>query len=288
MDTLAHEFNITLNNLQLAVKRWGESSSKPILALHGWLDNAGTFNRLAPLLKDFQIFAVDMPGHGLSSHWPQGMSYHSIDAVGIVSQLVRHWNWEKVTLLGHSMGASIASLYAGAFPEKVDRLVLIEGLGPLAAPASEVPHRLRRSIQQYAELSLKKLPIYSSVEEAIELRRRVSMMSIGAATPIVTRGLKEVVGGFTWRTDPRLKMESPYRMTEEQVCECLKQITCQVLWIRANQGMNLDPFMASHRQQSVKELNVFRLDGNHHVHLENPNRVAEAITPFLLNQTFNV
>jgi pimeloyl-ACP methyl ester carboxylesterase len=283
LNTSAHEFNVTLNNLQLAVKRWGGSSSKPILALHGWLDNAGTFDRLAPLLKEFQIFAVDMLGHGHSSHWPQGMSYHSIDVVGIVSQLVHHWNWEKVTLLGHSMGASIASLYAGIFPEKVEKLVLIEGLGPLAAPASEAPHRLRRSIEQYAELPFKKLPVYSSVDEAIEIRRRVSGMSVEAATPIVTRGLKEVAGGFTWRTDPRLKMESPYRMTEEQICECLKQITCQVLWIRANQGMNLEPFMASHRQQSVKQLKVFRLDGNHHVQLEDPQGVAQAINSFLLN-----
>ena len=76
-------------------------------------------------------------------------------------------------------------------------------------------------------------------------------------------------------------MESPYRMTEDQVCACLKKIECPVLWIRANQGMNLDPFMASHRQESVKQLQVFRLDGNHHVHLEEPAPVAKAILSFL-------
>ncbi|MFM8314837.1 MAG: alpha/beta fold hydrolase, partial [Deltaproteobacteria bacterium] len=281
MQTEVRELTLNIGALQLAMKCWGKAEDKPILALHGWLDNAASFDRLAPLLTGYQIYAVDMPGHGLSSHWPQGMSYHSIDAVGVVSQWIHHWNFKKITLLGHSMGASIASLYASAFPEFVDKLVLIEGLGPLASPAEDAPTRLRRSILQYAELPHKKMPVYPSIEQAIEIRRKVSGMSVEATTPIVNRGIKKTEGGFTWRTDPRLKMESPYRMTEDQVCACLKKIECPVLWIRANQGMNLDPFMASHRQESVKQLQVFRLDGNHHVHLEEPAPVAKAILSFL-------
>lgn len=275
------EFSIHVNKMDLALKCWGDDSLPPILALHGWLDNAGSFDLVAPFLKRFQILAVDMPGHGYSSHWPQGMSYHSIDAVGVLAQIIRYFSWENIILLGHSMGASIASLFAGAFPEKVSKLILIEGLGPLAAPADDTPNRLRRSIMQYAELPFKKMPIYPSVEEALEIRRKFSQMSTEAARPIVTRGLKKIEGGYTWRTDPRLKMESPYRMTEEQISSCLKQISCPVLWIRANQGMNLETFMSVERQKTIKNLKTLRLDGNHFVHLESPNEVAKAILDFI-------
>ncbi len=281
MNSDPREIIVSLKSAKLAVKVWGAPEGTPILALHGWLDNAGTFDLLAPYLGKFQLFAVDMPGHGLSSHWAEGMSYHSIDAVGVVAQIIEHFAWEKVTILGHSMGASIASLFAGVFPERLDKLILIEGLGPLAAPPEDGPARLKRSILQYADLPNKKMPCYSSPEHAIEARRKASNLSREAATAIVLRGIKEISGGFTWRTDPRLKTESPFRMTEEQVIAFLNQITCPVLWVRANQGMQLDIFMSPSRQLSIRHLKIFRLDGNHHVHLEDPKKVAEALLDFL-------
>ena len=70
-------------------------------------------------------------------------------------------------------------------------------------------------------------------------------------------------------------------MTEEQVIAFLNQITCPVLWVRANQGMQLDIFMSPSRQLSIRHLKIFRLDGNHHVHLEDPKKVAEALLDFL-------
>ena len=132
-------------------------------------------------------------------------------------KLGEYWKWDRLILLGHSMGASVATLFAGTFPEKVDKLVLLEALGPLTSPADEAPERLKRSLSQYAQLPQKKLPIYATVERAIEVRRQVSGMSTEATAPIVLRGIKEISGGFTWRTDPRLKIDSPSRMTEDQI-----------------------------------------------------------------------
>lgn len=281
MNLEPQEIVVELEGVQIAVKRWGEPNAKPILALHGWLDNSGSFDYLAPLLKSFQVFAIDLPGHGLSGHWPKGMSYHSIDGVGTLAHLIRHWNWEKVILMGHSMGASIASLFAGTFPEQLDKLILLEGLGPLTSPAEEAPARLKRSILQHSELSTKQLPVYSDIDRAIEVRKQVSGMSEKATRPLVQRGIKEFSGGFTWRTDPRLKMESPYRMTEPQVIAFLKEISCPTLWIQARQGLKWDPWIINERTRAVKDLKTFEIEGNHHVHLEDPEKVAEIILSFL-------
>ena len=100
-----------VNHLSLACKVWGDGL--PCIALHGWLDNAGSFDRLAPLLPNSKIIAVDLPGHGLSDHRPQGTSAHFLDYVKDVAVLSDVLGLERFDLIGHSMGGGIATLVAG-------------------------------------------------------------------------------------------------------------------------------------------------------------------------------
>lgn len=89
--------------------------------LHGWQDNAGTFDRLIPLLpKEFSYLAIDLPGHGLSSQIPAGMQYHTIDKIYTINHLLKEYNWDKVSLIGHSLGSIISFLFTSVFPSKVD------------------------------------------------------------------------------------------------------------------------------------------------------------------------
>lgn len=107
------------------------AAKKKILAMHGWLDNSNSFSLLAPQLADrgFDIVATEHAGHGHSSHAPFGavLSYstYTEHAVAIMKEL----EWDSCLVLGHSMGAGVATSLAAAFPEKVEKLVLIEGLG---------------------------------------------------------------------------------------------------------------------------------------------------------------
>ena len=84
------EIKLQLPNLKLTAKQWGPESGKPLLALHGWLDNAASFDGLAPLLPELNIVALDLPGHGLSEHKPAGSVYHFIDAVSDHAQQRSH------------------------------------------------------------------------------------------------------------------------------------------------------------------------------------------------------
>lgn len=113
----------------LAGKWWGPKATRPIVCLHGWQDNAGTFDRLIPLLsRDQSFLAIDLPGHGLTSRVPDGMSYHSMDNLYLLNFLSKEYNWDKISLMGHSMGSILSFMYASVFPSKVDLLIQIDAL----------------------------------------------------------------------------------------------------------------------------------------------------------------
>ncbi|NXR08045.1 SEHL2 protein, partial [Semnornis frantzii] len=134
----------------VAAKAWGPSEGRPVLCLHGWLDNANTFDKLIPLLpKGYYYVAMDFSGHGLSSHRPAGAPYHFLDYVIDVRRVAAALQWRRFTLMGHSMGKMKTSLHVPLFcfpycfispqfcflyPEMVDKLVLLENLGFLLAP----------------------------------------------------------------------------------------------------------------------------------------------------------
>ena len=126
--------------------RWGEAGRPPVLALHGWLDNAASFVPLAAHLEGIELVAIDLPGHGRSAHLPPGADYSFAAAVHLVLDVADALGWERFALLGHSMGAGISSLVAAACPERVRRLVAIEALGALPdTPENTVP-RLRQAV----------------------------------------------------------------------------------------------------------------------------------------------
>ncbi|NXG54543.1 SEHL2 protein, partial [Hemiprocne comata] len=117
----------------VAAKAWGPLEGHPVLCLHGWLDNANTFDKLIPLLpRECYYVAMDFSGHGLSSHRPAGSAYHFLDYVSDVRRVAAALQWRRFTLMGHSMGKWLLSFFL--YPEMVDKLILLENLGFLLAP----------------------------------------------------------------------------------------------------------------------------------------------------------
>lgn len=103
--------------LLCAGRWWGPQDTQPVLAMHGWLDNAATFDPLMELLPEsLSVLAIDLPGHGRSSHYPPGVLYHFTEDVVTIRRLAKHFGWEKVSIMGHSMGGSYAFLYAAIYP----------------------------------------------------------------------------------------------------------------------------------------------------------------------------
>ena len=276
------ELEIQTSALRLSAKCWGNPEGMPVLAFHGWLDNAATFDHLAPYLKEFRLVSLDLPGHGLSEHRPSGSSYHFSDIIVDVLEVLHVLGWEHFSLLGHSMGAGVASYLAGTIPEKICSLILIEGLGSLAQDAEKMPEILRESAEQWQHLAHKKLPIYPDVETAVKVRHHVGGIEESSVRTLVARGLQPVDGGFTWRSDPRLKIKSRHYLTEEQACAFLEEITAPVLLIEAeNAKQDQWKELLRKRIPYIKNLQHRKVSGDHHLHLDNPQEVAAVIREFL-------
>lgn len=255
---------------------WGPEEGAPVLALHGWLDNAASFSRLSPLLDTMRVVALDLPGHGLSDHRDPSASYTFIDWVPDVVDVANALEWETFSLLGHSMGAGIACLLAGALPARVSRLALIEGFGPLSEEAPGAPARLARHlVQRRFETEFR---VMKDRAEAVDRVLRASpTLARASAEGLVARGTREVEGGVVWRWDARVRQSSVIRLTEAQVLAFLSGITCPVLVIRAREGFPIDDAMLRERSDAVADLEVLEVDGGHHVHLDHPERVIDAL-----------
>jgi pimeloyl-ACP methyl ester carboxylesterase len=268
--------------VRLAAREWGPTDGIPTLALHGWLDNAASFDHVAPRLPGLRLCCLDLPGHGLSEHLPPGGSYAFIDMVAHVHGAVAALGWERFCLLGHSLGAAIASILAGAMPGRIQRMVLIDGLGPLTEDPKHAAERLTKALRDEVHKQGRTATIHRTREDAVK-RLRTAMARIGreGAETLVARGLREVDGGFMWRSDPRLRLASRVRLTEEQVLVILRAVECPTLLVRCGDGYPFAPTAHSARVAALRESTMIEIPGGHHVHLDDPEPVAAAVREHL-------
>jgi pimeloyl-ACP methyl ester carboxylesterase len=278
--TAVRELSLELPHLRLAAQAWGDPRLPRLLALHGWLDNAASFDRLAPLLcEHFHIVALDLPGHGRSGHRPPGTWYHYVDYLGDALAAADALGWTQFGLLGHSLGGAVASMLAAACPQRIERLFLIEALGPLTAEVDQTLSLLQRAISQRHGLPAKALRVFASEAEAAQTRAKAGDLSLEAAQIMVARGIKAAVGGgFTWSSDPRLTLTSPQRYIEAQVLAVLDELRVPAQLILAQPAPSFLPeAMINARIARVRDIDVVRQPGHHHLHMENPQPVAAAL-----------
>lgn len=276
------ELIIQIPSLTIAAKQWGNPTGHPILALHGWLDNAASFDQLAPLFPEYYWVAIDLPGHGLSDHKPFGNGYHLAHYVTDVLFIADALDWKTFTLVGHSMGAGIALLTAGTAPSRIHQVVALDALGPLAELTDDTPLQLFNFYTSLTRIMAKPPKVYKSLAQACLARKRfgVSAMTDKSIEILVTRGTQAVTEGIRWRHDPQLLVLSPIHLTEEQFGTFLQRITAPTCFIRATNGYPFPEEKTQKRSNLIKNLQVHPVSGGHHVHLDDPQRVAEVIKPF--------
>jgi pimeloyl-ACP methyl ester carboxylesterase len=277
------EREFQLPGLTLAARAWGEPGARPVLALHGWLDNAGSFDLLAPLLPDCEIVALDLAGHGFSGSRSADASYNLWQDVGDLLEVGEALGWQRCTLLGHSRGAAIAMLFAATFPERVDRLVLIEGGLPLTGEAADAPENLARALLEKRALRSRSGRVFAERNRAIAERvQGFTKVTEAAAEVLARRSLREVPGGFQWHADQRLKGPSELRFTAEHVRAFVRRVTLPVLLVFAADS----PFSGRPLYRETTALfpqaHVVTLPGGHHFHLEGAEQeIAVRVRGFL-------
>ena len=257
----------------------GNTEETPVVALHGWLDNSASFSFLAPSLNR-TVYCVDLPGHGLSSHQPPGNWYHFIDYVEKVREVILKLSDTKVILLGHSLGAAVSAILASSFPDQIEKLVMIDGIGPLVNSAEDTPENLRSAILKRSKVLSKKKRPFPSIEVATKLRRTVGELTKESAKALVTHQLVKKDDGYFWTYDSKLNFTSSIRMTPEQLMAFYNQLKCPALLIKATDGL-LAQFPYEPYLQYLPNLVEIELSGHHHLHMDNPAAVAQEINDFL-------
>ncbi|WP_312945187.1 alpha/beta fold hydrolase [Stutzerimonas kunmingensis] len=283
MSVLFEEVRLSLPHLEVAAHLYGPDDGKPVIALHGWLDNAATFSRLAPRLQGLRIVALDLPGHGHSDHRPIGAGYNIWDYAHDVLQVAEQFGWQRFSLLGHSMGAIVSVLLAGALPERVERLALIDGVIPYTGEADSAPQKLGSALEALLAVNDKRKPVYVSFDQAVEARMKgVGAVSREAAEMLAQRGLMPVPGGYTWRTDPRLMLPSAMRLTRAHALAFVSRVACPTSLVLAEQGLMMQPELLELVESFP--FDTRRLAGGHHLHLDDDigaEAVARVFNSFL-------
>ena len=282
-----HEIDIEIPFGRIAALRQGDADAPKVMALHGWLDNAASFVPLSEHLHGIDLIAIDLPGHGRSAHLPPGSDYSFVGAMNAVLDVADALGWDRFALLGHSMGAGIASLIAAACPQRIERLLAIEALGALAETPERTVARMREALIAHRNLKDKKLRVFPDIDSAVRARQYASLvpgsgLDEASVRLLVERGLREVEGGYEWSSDPRLTLPTMTRMTESQIENLVAGIECPVLAIFADPAQPYLPDELRRRRVALLprgELVV--IAGGHHLHMQQPAEVAAAIVDFL-------
>lgn len=254
------------DGLQIAAQEWGDPEGIPVLALHGWLDNCGSFAPLAPMLEGIRLIAIDAPGHGMSGHRSADGTYNIWQDVAVIYDVAEQLGLSRFSLLGHSRGAMVCTLFAGTFPERVTRLGLLDTFVPIVIEAHEQAEQLAGSILDRRRRANRRAKVYPTVEALVATRLRgVTPLSELSAPYILQRGMEKVEGGYRWRSDEKLKINSEIKFTPESVRGFVERISCPILLIlsdmdRIERCYGMDNFAA--------DMSVREIKGGHHFHME--------------------
>ncbi|WP_261833677.1 alpha/beta fold hydrolase [Vibrio ishigakensis] len=274
------QFN--LNDYQLStIEVSNDSHVETVLFLHGWLDNAASFEpliaQMVTLNPRLRYIALDLPGHGYSSHAKSGF-YPFHDYLDVLNQVITELK-TPVHLVGHSMGALISSCYSAAFSEHVLSLTQIEGYGPMFEPEHNAISRLKKGIQSRQRIINKPRRLFPDIAPMLALRASSTELTEEQIAPIVHRDIIEQKFGWQWRHDPRLKADSLYRMSESHAKQVLNLLPNKNLLILGKTGFaGLPHHFEQHGNPNTKLLEI---EGGHHCHISTPEPIARAFFELL-------
>jgi pimeloyl-ACP methyl ester carboxylesterase len=265
---------------------WGDPKEETYVFVHGIRDQGRSWDHFidALLRRGVPIkhaVALDLRGHG-ESEWP-GLSrgYQHEDFLTDLAGLLKHLDKHPVTIIGHSLGGSMCLLYAGTFPEKVKRMVLLESLGPFARADEEVPDIIAERLKgrDYVEIPFP----HETLEAAAKaIQKTFPLIPDRAALHMAHHGTHTKGGRYRWKHDPILRYRTTTAMSEGQIEAFIRRLKCPILFVYGTES----DFMKSvrgHRAQLFPNAKIIPIEGaGHHIPHEKPEELAEVVVPFLL------
>ncbi|MBN3726857.1 alpha/beta fold hydrolase [Burkholderia sp. Ac-20379] len=284
---------VTVRGTRLHVRRWGRPGAPTLYMLHGWMDVAASFQFVVDALAgDWQVIAPDARGFGLSDYpvaAQGGGQYWFMDYLADLEALIDHYTPDgEVNLVGHSMGANVVCLYAGARPQRVRRVVDLEGFGLAPPPASQAPVRLASWLDELREPP--RLASYASLDDvAARLIKTNPRLAPARAAFLAGYWSRRDAGGrYHLLADPAHKQAGPLLYRLDEVMAVWSKVRAKVLHIEAVDSptlrflagtIPLGEFKARFaafpdwREKTIE-------DAGHMVHHDQPEQVAALIEAF--------
>jgi pimeloyl-ACP methyl ester carboxylesterase len=252
----------------LAALSWGQTNAEPVLALHGWLDNAASFAALGPVFAEAfpgrRLLAVDLPGHGFSPRLSGGATYPFWMWSEVLVDLLTFFG-RPLHVIGHSMGGAASLLVAGSCPELLRSLVSIDALGPITASPEQASVIFRKAMLEPARGSSSG---FASEADALALRQKATpYLTLQQLEPLVTRNLEYRAGRWHWRTDARLRSHSRTRFSEDMLASFLRAAALPVAVVYPERSI-IPADICAQRLALLPRGVLFELPGHHHCHMD--------------------
>jgi len=281
---------VAVNRTELRLWCWGDATAPVVLLLHGAYDHGRMFDDLAPRVAalGYHAIALDFRGHGDSGPLDTGFAWALLHLD--LALLVRDVVGPPVGVIAHSFGAGQAMGLAGAFPELVRWLVVMDGLGP-PPDALVPPDDIRAAIRTNAARTDRILfdrhrREWSTIREMAAYRRSQNpRLSPEWAEHLARHGSRRGPdGGFVWKADPMFGLGVPSEFNVELLAEEQGRVQRPVLVITGTEHdtwRDLTPEQEAERVGWLRARHVTIPGTGHYLHLEDPERTMAAIRAFV-------
>jgi pimeloyl-ACP methyl ester carboxylesterase len=282
---------LAIRGLRYHVRRWPPPSPRPgapkVFVLHGWMDVSASFQFVVDALQgDWDVYAPDWRGYGLTE-WGKSDSYWFPDYLADLDRILEHFApQDAVNLVGHSLGGNVAALYAGIRPQRVAKLVNLEGFGMAPTRPEQAPKRYARWLNELHERpTLRPYKDFDALAE--RLREGNPRLTREKADFLARHWGREQGGGVVLRSDPAHKIVNPLLYRIEEVQACWREVSAPVLWVDAAESdtlnrIGLSETQHAERRNSFKTLKHVTVKGaGHMLHHDQPEEVARLLEAFL-------
>lgn len=280
---------LRVRGLNYHCRCWGEEGAPKLFMLHGFQDVSASWQfTVDALAGNWHVIAPDWRGYGLTD-WGGQDTYWFPDFVADLDAILDHFEPElPANLMAHSMGASVAGLYAGAVPKRIRKFVSVEGFGGPPADAEDAPRRYAKWLRQIVSGEQQR-PYADFADFAERMMAENPRLTAERAAFLVQHwGKEEADGSVVRRADPVHKVVRPTPSRIDEAVACWRQISAPVLLVegansRAVAAQRSQPEEYQERLAAFQTLvDVERIaDAGHNIHHDQPEALATVVEKFL-------
>jgi len=273
---------VVANGLRHHVLEWDGGGRTTVLCLHGFLDVGWAFHRVGAALAEagHHVVAPDLRGHGSTERVGAGGYYHFMDMVADVADLAGALARDRLALAGHSMGASIACTFAGAFPDRPWRIASMEGFRLEDTPPGAAPRRVAQWVADVRRARGASPRVYPSIEAAARrIREHDPRCPEAEARFLAERGTVPAPGGVAFAHDPLHVTRGPYPFRLDAALATWRAVRCPVLLVEGAEGERPSDF--TERVAAFRDARVVTIEGAGHMMMRHrPDDVARTLVEF--------